>query len=249
MIMKSLEELQVLHAEQLATAGDLGIEVPEDLTLEFETAEVGRTTCDSLHALIVKFREGLDSKDENVQAAEEQPEQPQLPDTAAGRKIKKQRAKTADESASKPKKPAKAKKAEAAATETPAEVPEEESTVTETKVKKSTAKKPAAKKAAKSAKSAKPKAAKAAPTSANKAKKAATKTAAPKNPMPKAKKYGENAKIKVLVKSPPELEKKTKWAERLKKVIAANGKKVKDAGVPMLDLRTAEWRGVISIID
>jgi outer membrane biosynthesis protein TonB len=40
----------------LATACDLGVVLPEDLKLEFQTVEVGEATCDSLDKLIRDFR-------------------------------------------------------------------------------------------------------------------------------------------------------------------------------------------------
>lgn len=63
---KSLEDLQLDHSEMLASAHDLGMEVPEDLELTFETAETGAAVCASLHKLITDFRRGLDAADEGA---------------------------------------------------------------------------------------------------------------------------------------------------------------------------------------
>lgn len=48
----NLADLQTNHAEMLATAGDLGLEVPESEATEFDTEEVGRTVCAALHKRI-----------------------------------------------------------------------------------------------------------------------------------------------------------------------------------------------------
>src|SRR5882672_8816716 len=67
MTTRKLEELQVSHSEMLATAHDLGVSVPHDLTLDFSTVEVGQAACNSLDALIREFRTGLDAKSETNQ--------------------------------------------------------------------------------------------------------------------------------------------------------------------------------------
>lgn len=59
---RTLEQLQVTHSEMLATAGDLGITVPDDLALEFETTEVGETVLSSLDKLIRENREAAEKK-------------------------------------------------------------------------------------------------------------------------------------------------------------------------------------------
>lgn len=48
----SLEDLQTRHSEMCATAGDLGIEIPKDLTLEFDTQTAGEDICERVDALI-----------------------------------------------------------------------------------------------------------------------------------------------------------------------------------------------------
>jgi len=53
---KTLEELQELHSEMLATASDLGLEVPEDLKMNFTDQSVGATVCSNLDALIREHR-------------------------------------------------------------------------------------------------------------------------------------------------------------------------------------------------
>lgn len=57
---KTLEVLQEDHSRLCAEAGDLGLSVPEDLTVDFDTAEVGATVVSNLEALIRKFRTGVD---------------------------------------------------------------------------------------------------------------------------------------------------------------------------------------------
>lgn len=53
---KTLEALQEDHSRLCAEAGDLGLSVPEDLTLDFDTAEVGATVVSNLEALIRKHK-------------------------------------------------------------------------------------------------------------------------------------------------------------------------------------------------
>ena len=60
MTKKTLEQLQEQHSEMCATAADLGVKVPADLTIDFDSVEVGATVVSNLDALIRKFREGLD---------------------------------------------------------------------------------------------------------------------------------------------------------------------------------------------
>lgn len=108
----------------------------------------------------------------------------------------------------------------------------EESQVTEKTAKKTTkkaaAKKAPAKKAAakKSAKSA---------SSAN-----------ARSPVGRSK-YTPEMKITAVVKDPPELQKKTKWADRLRKVYAAVGKKVADFKGSHADLTSAIKKGMIKV--
>lgn len=68
---KTIEQLQEEHSEMLATAADLGMKVPEDMTAEFDTAEAGAVTCSNLDALIRKFREGLDEGGETKKVVAE----------------------------------------------------------------------------------------------------------------------------------------------------------------------------------
>lgn len=56
----SLEELQTTHSEMCATAGDLDMEVPPALALDFQTVDQGAAICKSLDAAIAKFRAGID---------------------------------------------------------------------------------------------------------------------------------------------------------------------------------------------
>jgi hypothetical protein len=69
MATKTLEELQVTHSEMLAKAGDLGIQVPDDLALEFETAEVGKATCNSLDKLIKEYEAANPDNQEEAEVA------------------------------------------------------------------------------------------------------------------------------------------------------------------------------------
>lgn len=55
----TLEQLQTQHAEMIATAHDLGMNVPDDLKQDFRTVEAGSAVVDSLNALIVAWREKL----------------------------------------------------------------------------------------------------------------------------------------------------------------------------------------------
>lgn len=52
MAKKTLEEWQIEHSELCALAADLGIKVPEDLTVDFDTALVGQAVCTSLTKLV-----------------------------------------------------------------------------------------------------------------------------------------------------------------------------------------------------
>jgi hypothetical protein len=65
MVKKTFEQLQEEHSEMLATANDLGMKVPDDLTVDFDTWEAGNTVCSNLDALIRNFRAGLDASDED----------------------------------------------------------------------------------------------------------------------------------------------------------------------------------------
>lgn len=73
MTKKTLEQLQEQHSEMCATAHDLGMTVPLELTTDFTSVEVGSTVVSNLDALIRKFREGLDEaeKVKNVLAEDD----------------------------------------------------------------------------------------------------------------------------------------------------------------------------------
>lgn len=60
---KTLEQLQETHSEMLATANDVGVEVPEELRETFSDAKAGATICRLLDKLI---------KEKNVVAASEE---------------------------------------------------------------------------------------------------------------------------------------------------------------------------------
>lgn len=60
---KTLGQLQETHSEMCATAHDLGMKVPEEMTVDFTTAEEGEVICSNLDTLIRKFKEGLDTGD------------------------------------------------------------------------------------------------------------------------------------------------------------------------------------------
>jgi len=49
MAKKTIEQLQEEHSEMLATAGDLGMDVSDDLKIDFDTAEVGATAVATAH--------------------------------------------------------------------------------------------------------------------------------------------------------------------------------------------------------
>lgn len=52
MTKKTLEELQVAHSEMCARAADGGVKVPEELTVDFDTAEAGAGICEQLEKLL-----------------------------------------------------------------------------------------------------------------------------------------------------------------------------------------------------
>ncbi len=161
----SLEQLQVLHSEMAATAGDLGFSIPDNLTVEFETQEAGIIICDELNAQIEKFRSGLDETRPGSSSTDGQKP------LAEGDKGED----SAPASGKKPRSSAKKPKSDAPASTTPkpdkgkAE-PKEAKMATAKKAAKKTAKKTVAKKAAK-------------------------KTAAPKGDSKPRIKFDENAKV------------------------------------------------------
>jgi hypothetical protein len=70
MTKKTLEQLQEEHSEMCATAADLGMKVPADLTIDFDTVEVGTTVVSNLDALIRKFKAGIDEDEVDTSSAE-----------------------------------------------------------------------------------------------------------------------------------------------------------------------------------
>jgi hypothetical protein len=60
-------------------------------------------------------------------------------------------------------------------------------------------------------------------------------------------KIDDNQKVVVLVKDPPEMKKKTKWADRLKKVYNHAGKKVGDFAGSKSDIKWAINFGLIKV--
>ena len=61
MTEKKLEELQEDHSQMLATAVDLGIELPEELKADFTDAGAGATICSNLDALIRAHQTGRET--------------------------------------------------------------------------------------------------------------------------------------------------------------------------------------------
>jgi hypothetical protein len=70
MTKKTLEQLQEEHSTLCAQTADLGLRVPQDLTIDFDSAEVGSTVVSNLEALIRKYRAGLDQSDGLADASE-----------------------------------------------------------------------------------------------------------------------------------------------------------------------------------
>jgi leucyl aminopeptidase (aminopeptidase T) len=58
--MKTLEQLQQEQAEMIATAIDLGLELPADLMVDFDVSTVGERITKDIDKLIKQFRAGLD---------------------------------------------------------------------------------------------------------------------------------------------------------------------------------------------
>lgn len=125
MTEKTLEQLQETHSEMLATAHDLGLELPTELTLDFTDAGAGAAICSNIDALIRAHREGREvlAGDDDKGHNDESSSAPKKP-------------KRASSSQKKAKKPADKKSAGT-------------NTEEKTDVAKSPAKKSAAKKAAK----------------------------------------------------------------------------------------------------
>jgi hypothetical protein len=59
-IMKTLEQLQQEQAEMIATAIDLGLELPQELMADFDVSTVGERITKDIDKLIKQFRAGLD---------------------------------------------------------------------------------------------------------------------------------------------------------------------------------------------
>lgn len=57
---KTTEELQELHSTMMATASDLGLQLSDDVLVEFDDQEKGAVVCQSTHDQIEKFRSGID---------------------------------------------------------------------------------------------------------------------------------------------------------------------------------------------
>ncbi len=118
MTKKTLEKLQEDHSEMCATAADLGMKVPADLTVDFDSVEVGATVCDNLDALIRQFRQGLEEEEQQelleVLAADVEEEQTEV-EAEPAKPVKEKK-----------KKAPKSKKTSAASTEAiPAEADQE----------------------------------------------------------------------------------------------------------------------------
>jgi hypothetical protein len=71
--MKTLEQLQQEHSEMCATAADLGLTLPPELTIDFDVSTVGERVTKEIDKLIKAFRAGLDSDSGGV---EETPPKP-----------------------------------------------------------------------------------------------------------------------------------------------------------------------------
>jgi len=66
--MKTLEQLQQEQAEMIATAIDLGLELPAELMADFDVSTVGERVTKEIDKLIQAHRAGLDHKDEKALA-------------------------------------------------------------------------------------------------------------------------------------------------------------------------------------
>lgn len=226
MAEKTLEMLQEQHADMLAQAIDLGMEVPQDLVPEFSTREVGEATCQSLDKLLAEFRRGLDdggSEDVDAAATKKAPKRKR-----SGGKSKKSESDTNSG-------------------ETAAEEKEKSDMPTAT-AKKATAKKKApakskapAKKAAAAAKSKK--------AATHKARDGMVRRrdGTERHVGIGHIKLDEGQKVQIVVKDPPDLKKSTKWAARLKKVYAHAGKKVGDFAGSKSDIKWAINFGLIKV--
>lgn len=84
MTKKTLEQLREMHSELCARAHDKGVEVPADLTIDFDTALVGQAICTSLANLI-----GDVGVAEGANEAQDAPETPKSKKTARAAKAKK----------------------------------------------------------------------------------------------------------------------------------------------------------------
>lgn len=223
MAKMTVEQLQEEHSEMLATATDLGVAVPEDLTIDFDTVEVGATVCSNLDALIRKFRAGLDAADEdNDEAEEDESDDKPIADEVETVQVA---PKTKSKKKSAPKKqPAD----DAGATLKEKQVVKKE-TVKSAKATKKVAKGAGAKKAA------------AAPAKGAGAKKAGG------SPIGRSK-YSDDMKITAIKKDIMDgVRKGTVWHERLSKVAAAVGKTVASFKGDRPALSSAVQKGLIKV--
>jgi hypothetical protein len=93
---KELVTLQEEHSELYVKAQELGVTVPDDLTVDFDTVETGRAVCASLEKLILANAPATEEEEDRVQKVEATP-----------RKSKKTKSKPAAKKAAKPAKATK----------------------------------------------------------------------------------------------------------------------------------------------
>lgn len=138
---KNLEQLQETHSEMLATAADLGLELPEELKADFTEVQAGQTILSALDTLIREhLGKGLANDDKKGQSASALPKPKK---SASAKTTKKPSAKTIKKS------PSAKEPADTAAEPADVDPPEQESTVAakkpSTKAKKGTSKKASSK--------------------------------------------------------------------------------------------------------
>lgn len=217
----TVEELATTHSEMLAQAADLGVHVPDDLTLEFTTVETGRTVCDSLDKILSEARAKL--QDDKSSGSEESTAQ------AA------------------PKKAAKPRKKKGQDTK-PAETAAEGETEMAATAKKTTGKKTASKTSKKTS-SKQATAKKAATAKARSGNVPRSKTGGTALSVASVT-FTENSKVQIADKAyiDAQMKKGTDWSARLKKVVAHAGKKVSDFNGPKSDIKWAVIRGAVKIV-
>lgn len=232
MTEKSIEQLREDHSRMLANAVDLGMEVPQELTPDFETVEVGRTICAAISKLLQEFKKGLDETDDTKST-------PKPRKSSGAKKPKKPRAanKKADPPVVEP---------DGETVETDGETVREEENTEMIAKKKGTAK-GGAKKAAPTKKAAKKAVGKKAAAHKARDGKVKTRSGVERSTGIGGIKLEDNQKVVIVVKDPPELKKKSKWADRLKKVYAHVGKKVGDFGGSKSDIKWAINYGLIKV--